>query len=1032
MGKKYYNYHKHDHKGNVRSLDVITKLEDYCKRAIELKHDAVFTTNHGMQGDIFEAISLSEKYNLKMIVGCECYYVKNRLEKDRSNKHIVIIALNNKGVLQLNEIISQSNMDGYYYKPRIDDELLFSLNQNNFVITTACVAGILEDKELVLKLHKKFNDNFFVEIQNHNEKLQKEFNILASKYKKEYGIKLIHANDSHYIYPEDSKYRNLFLNAKGIKYEEETDFILDYPDYDTIVERYKKQGILNEEDILEAINNTLIFEKAENITLINTDIKLPSISKDCNKELKEMIAKSWCKEYENIHKNKISEYEEAIQYEMNIVEKTHMEDYFILDKKIVELAEKKYEGRLTNTGRGSAPSFYINKLLGLTDIDRLDAPVPLFPTRFMSVERILGAKSLPDIDLNTADREPFIQATKDLLGEENCAWMIAWKPLQKSSAFRLYCKSLGMHISEYDEIAKNLDKYIGDDKWGKIIEDSKPFIGVIESISESPCSMLLYDKNVAQHIGLIKIKNKITGIEKMCCLLDGYNCDKFKYLKNDYLSVTVWSIIKQVCELANINIPTIKELNALLDEKTYAIYKKGLTCTINQVDSDWATHLAKDYKMGSVAEASAFVASIRPGFASLLDNFIKRKPYTTGVNDLDEILKDSYHYLLYQESIMKYLIWLGISENVTYDIIKKIAKKKFKEAELEELKNNLKKGWINQVGSENGFEVTWQVVEDASHYSFNASHSLSYAYDSLYGAYLKSHYPLEYYSIVLNEYSGDSDRTNKLTNELEYFNIKIKPPKFRYSSGKYMPNKETNTIYKGIGSIKYCNEKIGEELYNLRQNKYDSFLEAMKDVLYKTSIDMRQLEILIKLNFFSEFGKTKRILDTFNIFTNIYNKKQFNKNKLPSPLTENLVRKYSNKETEKLFKDIDMFSLMKELIDALPNEDISIQEIFETELEYVGYISYIDKSYNDNTVLVSGIEKNRYGTPFTTLYKLNDGTSATLKVDKKYFYEKPLSQYDMIYINDIKEKSKRRKVDGKWVVLDEKEFILNNYSMVVN
>lgn len=1026
MNKKYYNYHKHDHKGNVRSLDVIVKLEDYCKRAIELGHDAIFTTNHGMQGDIFEAITLSEKYNLRIIVGCECYYVKNRLEKDRSNKHIVIIALNNEGILQLNEIISKSNLDGYYYKPRIDEELLFSLNENNFVITTACVAGILRDKELVLNLHKKFNRNFFVEVQNHNEKLQKEFNTLALRYNKEYGIKLIHANDSHYIYPEDSKYRDLFLNAKGIKYEEETEFILDYPDYDTIVERYKKQGILNDKDILEAINNTLIFEKAENITLINTDIKLPSISKDCNKELKEMIAKSWCEEYKNIHKNKRKEYEKAIQYEINIVEKTNMEDYFILDKKIVELAEKKYGGRLTNTGRGSAPSFYINKLLGLTDIDRLDAPVPLFPTRFMSVERILGAKSLPDIDLNTADREPFIQATKDLLGEKNCAWMIAWKPLQKSSAFRLYCKSLGMNISEYDEIAKNLDKYIEDEKWRKIIEDSKPFIGVIESISESPCSMLLYDKNVAQYIGLIRIK------DKMYCLLDGYNCDKFKYLKNDYLSVTVWSIIKQVCELANIPIPTIKELNMLLDEKTYDIYIKGLTCTINQVDSDWATHLVKDYKISSIAEASAFVASIRPGFASLLDNFIKRKPYTTGVDDLDEILKDSYHYLLYQESIMKYLIWLGISENVTYDIIKKIAKKKFKEEELEELKNKLRKGWINQVGNINGFEETWQVVQDASRYSFNASHSLSYAYDSLYGAYLKSHYPLEYYSIVLNEYADDSDRTNKLINELEYFNITIKPPKFRYSSGKYMPNKETNTIYKGIGSIKYCNEKIGEELYRLREDKYDSFLEAMKDILDKTSIDMRQFEILIKLDFFSEFGKSNKILTIFKIFNSVYNKKQFRKDNLPSLLTIDLVRRYSKKETEKLFKDIDMFNLIKELIDNIPNEDISIKEIFETESEYVGYISYIDKSYNDNTVIVSEIEKNRYGTPFITLYKLNDGTSAILKVDKKYFNEKPLSKYDMICINDIKEKSKRRKIDGKWVVLDEKEFILNNYSMVVN
>jgi len=324
-----------------------------------------------------------------------------------------------------------------------------------------------------------------------------------------------------------------------------------------------------------------------------------------------------------------------------------------------------------------------------------------------------------------------------------------------------------------------------------------------------------------------------------------------------------------------------------------------------------------------------------------------------------------------------------------------------------------------------------KILSDSAEYQFGYNHSTGYSMIGYNCGLLRYYYPLEFTTAYLN--NGDNEKDIVMGTELaKQLNISIRPPKFRYSSGKYMPNKETNTIYKGIGSIKYCNEKIGEELYRLRENKYDSFLEAMKDILDKTSIDMRQFEILIKLDFFSEFGKSNKILTIFNIFNSVYKKKQFRKDNLPNLLTIDLVRRYSKKETEKLFKDIDMFNLMKKLIDNIPNEDISIKEIFETESEYVGYISYIDKSYNDNTVIVSEIEKNRYGTPFITLYKLNDGTSATLKVDKKYFNEKPLSQYDMICINDIKEKPKRRKIDGKWVVLDEKEFILNNYSMVVN
>lgn len=1012
MDKLYYNYHKHDHKGNVRSLDVVTKLEDYCKRAVELGHNAIFTTNHGMQGDIFEATTLAHQYGLKLIVGCECYYVKDRHEKDRTNSHLVVIALNNRGVKQLNKILSIANQDGYYYKPRIDYELIMSLNPNDFIITTACVAGILKNKELVLDLHNKFGDRFFLETQNHNERIQKDWNLLALEYNKTYGIKLIHGNDSHYILPSDSKYRELFLKAKGIIYENESEFILDYPSYDEIVTRYKTQGILSDCQIQECLNNTLIFDKAEGITLINDDIKLPSISKNPNKELKQIIANSWKDVKKTISINKIQEYEKAIKYEMDIVQKTHMDDYFIIDNKIAKLAQEKYGAKLTNTGRGSAPSFYINKLLGLTDIDRLEAPCTLFPTRFMSVERILGARSICDIDLNTSDNSKFIQATKDLLGEKNCEWMLAWKPLQEASGFRLYCKSIDMDIKEYDNVAKDLDRYKEDEKWKDIIEESKHFIGVIESVAPSPCSMLLYDKPVDEEIGLIKVKDQI------CCLLDGYNCDKYKYLKNDYLQVKVWAIIKDVCDMIGIKIPTIKELDDLLDEKVWDIYAKGLTCTINQADSDWATSLVKRYKPQSISEGSQWVAMIRPGCASLLEDFLDRKPYTTGVKELDDLLEDSGHRMIYQESIMKYLIFLGIDEPQSYDIIKKIAKKKFKEKELNELKLKLEKGWLKQVGTMEGFEATWIVVQQASKYSFNASHSLSYFYDSVYGAYLKSHYPLEYYSVVLNYYSGDEDRTNKLTKELEYFSIKIKNPKFRYSRESYMPDKKTNSIYKGLSSIKFCNETMGSQLYSLRDNEYSSFFDLLKDISDKVTINSRQMEALILLDYFSEFGKTKKLLDTYNLYQLLNGKKQIKKEKLNEiGLDEEIVRKYSQKETEKIFKNINIDGLIIETSNNFENKQVPLQDKIKAEVEYLGYP--ITKLKNKGFYYVTKIDefKNKKSiTRYLTMYDLQTDVSVRYKLsDFRTFAENPIKENQLIKILDESKKPKKYKDENeKW------------------
>lgn len=1023
---RYNNYHKHDHKGNPWSMDVIVKEEDYCKRAVELGHTTVFTTNHGVQGDIFTWLDCSKRYGLKMIYGTEAYYVRDRKEKDKTNKHLIIIARNNSGVMQLNDIMSEAHTSGFYYRPRIDDELLFSLNPHDFIVTSACVAGIWEDRNLLLQLKEHFGRNFFLEVQPHNMDVQKRLNAEMLDFSKASGIHLIHANDSHYILPEDAKYRDIFLKGKGRNYPEETGMILDYPDSETAIKRYKRQGIFNSSQAEQLLYETLVFDDCSEITIINDDIKLPSVSNDPTGDLKKIINEQWLKERENIPKERWEEYLSAIKYEFDIIKKTGMENYFLIDYNVVKNGQEKYGGKLTNTGRGSAPSFYTTKMLGLTDIDRIDAPITLFPTRFMSVERILGARSLPDIDLNTADRTPFIKATEDLLGAENCAWMIAWKPLQASSAFRVYCKGIGKDISEYDDIAKDLDNYRDDPKWKRVIEESKRFVGVIESISESPCSMLLYDKPVRKELGLVHTT------DKACCLLDGYNCDKYKYLKNDYLSVIVWAIIKETCELAGIPIPTIRELDDLLDEKTFEIYDKGLTCTINQADSDFATDLVEEYKPRSVSEMSAFVAIIRPGCASLLQDFIYRKPYTTGVKELDDILVEGKHRMIYQELIMKYLIWLGIPETGSYDIIKKIAKKKFKEQELADLKEKLLEGWIKRVGTENGFIETWTVVEQAARYSFNASHSLSYAYDSLYGAYLKSHYPLEYYTTVLNYYSGDEKRTRKLTDELKYFGIKLRPIKFRFSGARYSFNRETNEIYKGIVSIKYMNELISDLAVELKDNKYVSFIDCINDFLGTYGVNIRQVRILINLDFFEEFGDANYLNMQLDLYDKYSGRSQINKTELAKlHITDEEARSFSMKETAKMFSGIDSLAMLRVASKKLKYKRRTLKEKINAQIEHLSYVDIVGDQYS-GIACVTAID-TKYS-PRLTLYSLKNGTSYQCKIDKRTFSQNKLAKGDILRVlaNRFKPKVKKNE-QGEWEEIpDTRELWITKYKRLDN
>lgn len=1038
---RYNNYHKHDHKGNPWSMDVVTKEEDYCKRAVELGHTTVFTTNHGVQGDIFTWLDCSKRYNLKLIYGTEAYYVHDRISeiqvgvdkdgnpkygRDRSNKHIIIIARNNNGVMQLNDIMSEAHTSGFYYRPRIDDDLLFSLNPNDFIVTSACVAGIWEDRNLLLELKEHFGRNFFLEVQPHDMDIQKRLNYEMLDFSKASGIHLIHANDSHYILPEDAKYRDIFLRGKDRNYPEEDGMILDYPDSDDIFKRYKRQGIFSQSQVEQLLYETLVFDDCSEITIINDDIKLPSVSDNPISDLKKIINEKWLAERNNIPQEEWDKYLEAIRYEIDIVDKTNMANYFLIDYNVAKVGQEKYGGRLTNTGRGSAPSFYITKMLGLTDIDRVDAPITLFPTRFMSVERILGTRSLPDIDLNTTDRRPFIKATEDLLGAENCAWMIAWKPLQASSAFRVYCKGIGKHISEYDDVAKDLDSYRDNPKWKKVIEESKRFIGVVESVSESPCSMLLYDKSVRRELGLVHTT------DKACCLLDGYNCDKYKYLKNDYLTVTVWAIIKDTCEAAGIQIPTIREIDKLLDEKTFEIYDKGLTCTINQADSDFATGLVEEYKPRSVSEMSAFVAIIRPGCASLLQDFIHRQPYTTGVKELDDILVEGKHRMIYQELIMKYLIWLGIPETGSYDIIKKIAKKKFKEKELADLKEKLLGGWIERVGTEEGFVETWTVVEQAARYSFNASHSLSYAYDSLYGAYLKSHYPLEYYTTVLNYYSGDETRTLKLTNELKYFGIKLRPVRFRFSGENYVFNRKTNEIYKGVKSIKYMNSKVAKVAILNSNKSYISFIDCISDFLTGTAINIKQMRILIDLDFFEEFGDANYLNMQLDLFDKYSGRSQISKTELSTlHVSEEEARGFSTKETAKMFSKIDSLAMLRIAATKLKYRRRTLREKIGAQIEHLGYVDIVGDQYS-GIACVTSID-TKYS-PRLTLYSLKNGTSYQCKIDKRTFSQTKLAKGDILKVMSNRFKPKVKKDEnGNWVEIpDTRELWITKYQRLDN
>ena len=918
---RYNNYHKHDHISNIYTPDTNTHAEEYIKKSVEYGHRNYFTTNHGSMGDIFEAKALCDKYGLKCIAGIEGYIVPDPLEKDRSNYHIIVIPKTDEARKKVNVLSSKANIRGFYYKPRIFIDDLLALGADDIFITSACVAGLLKDEtsieKILLPLYQHFGMNLMLEVQNHNDPWQKEINKKALVLSSELGLKLIAANDSHYVDSPGQNERLELLKGKHINYGDEDTFVLDFPDYNTMLSRFKAQGVLSDQQIKESIDNTLVFDECEAIG-IDKSIKMPTIYPDLSLNqrvalLKDIVNKRFEKiaNEENIQGSELQRYKDGIAYEMKTIEDTndeiHTADYFLFNEKNVDLAVSKYGGVLTRGGRGSCGSFYINRILGMTQLDRFQIKLPMFPDRFASTARLLENTSLPDIDYNVKEQLPFVQASKELLGGNGCYPMIAYGTMQLGEAFRNVCRSKGIPFDEFNDVAKNIEDYFEDKKWMPIIQEAQKYVGTIVSASVHPCAHILSDKNLIEEYGVVRIG------EFLCVMITSAEADEYKVLKNDYLIVKVWKLIDETFkELRQPIIDARTLLNNIQDDqRIWDLFKNGITCTLNQVDSDNGSQQAKRYGISSFEDGAFIAAAIRPSFDSWREGFLNRVSYTTGSKNLDSVLSMTKHYILFQENLMQYFDWLGVTPAESIGLIKKISKKKIKQEDFDSLEVRLRLNWIKNTGREDMFKETWDMIQSCIAYGFCSAHAAATSLDMCYGAYLKVNHTFEYYAVCFNNYADDTLRTEKLRQELDYFNITMKNVKFRYSKSTYSYDKEQRVIYKGIGSIKFLNNRGADELYELRNNRYDYFTDLLMDIQDKTTLNSRQLDILIKIDFFSEFGDISKLLKLVELFDLFNGKKQISKDKIPALYIEEIIRKHTEKETEIRVDEIDCIEFAK-------------------------------------------------------------------------------------------------------------------------
>jgi len=405
---------------------------------------------------------------------------------------------------------------------------------------------------------------------------------------------------------------------------------------------------------------------------------------------------------------------------------------------------------------------------------------------------------------------------------------------------------------------------------------------------------------------------------------------------------------------------------------------------------------------------------------------------------------------MYQENIMTYLGWLGINQTETYDIIKKISKKKFKEKELTKLKEKLTKGWIRHTGTEDGFEKTWKIIEASAKYSFNASHAFSYAYDSVYGAYLKAHYPYEFYSVMMQHLSekGDKDKVMAYKQEmLKAFNIKEGEYKFRLDNREFVIDKENGCIKPALLSIKGLSNAVAEKLYALKNNVYDSFFDLLEELSFKGIIGGEKLVTLIKMNYFSEFGDINYLLECNEMFGLFYGSKkwrvQINKEKaFALQIDFDILRKHCGSETQKQFNKVNMKDVLYDTMKTKTFKKLSDLDVIKYRYEALEYLDLIDKKYAGYCVVTDlSLEKS----PKITLYPLANGNIFYMKVKKDIYKERPLKRGDIIHVEDAYQDHKWYKIteedaqkknfkyfkraDKEWVRLFEKEWWGKRYQV---
>lgn len=1060
----YVVYHLHT---DYSLLDSTTKFTAYIDRAAELGQRAICITEHGNLYNWVLKKLYCEQKGVRYLHGVEAYLTESHREKVRDNFHTILIAKNYDGVLELNRAVSPTTDEAHtYYKPRLSFDEFLSLS-HNIIKISACLASPLSRLPVTHPRYMELAEAYdYFEIQPHaNSREQVQYNRHLAALSAKLGVPLIAGTDTHSLDNYKAECRSVLQLAKHIEFSNEDEFDLTYRTYGELVQEFKRQDAIPEELYLAAIENTnKMADSVEDFTL-DTAFKYPKLYGKRDEDVFHQRVSSMYTEKRNrgiIPAEQSAGFETALREECRVFSKIGMSGFMLFMSELVCWCRE--HNIPVGFNRGSCGGSRVAYVTGITDLNP-ETWKTVF-SRFANEDR----KEIGDIDIDVppSDRDKVYDYIISRFGQENTAYILSFGTACSKDAIDEIGRALAIrweraHLADVSGLQAELEKmrrennrqavrtltarlkevkaqnaktalknpYSLDiiaqvkkqfeadeaaarEKWEDIFYYYDGILNTVVSQSMHAAGIVASPVTLADHYGTF-INDGKTILQ-----IDMDAVHEVSLVKYDILGLKNIEIIKDACALSNLPYPKSHEI----DWNDAAVWKDMLRCPVGifQFEGEYAFSLLRRFQPQNIFDMSLVTAALRPSGASYRDDLMQRKPHHNPSPIIDELLSDNNGYLIYQEDVIKFLQQIcGFSGSEADNTRRAIARKdeeRLKKALPQILEGYCKTSNQPREQAEREAREFLRVIEDASSYMFGLNHSIGYCMIGYLCAYLRCYHPYEFITAYFNNASGENDIAGG-SDLAAVYGIRIVPPRYGLSKDVYVFDREKRHIAKGAASIKYMNRSAANELYGLSK-KYcaQSFMELLLLITQETSVNTRQLDILIKLGYFADYGTAPELLRIRDIFS--YFKcgeaKKLAKDKAAGQWFEPILKDCATDKTKdgkeaKSYTITNMLMLLlacEEQIRLLHIPDFTLKMKIACQLDYQGYVDLTTANKEDRRLLlVTGVKPLQskhtgeiWGYAVFTR-SIGTGRQARLTVRAGVYQSDPLRKLDIVYAKSV-------------------------------